>query len=83
MALEQAGNVSSNRGELTENIKNEVMGSGGETTAGITEISSNLQEFNLVTQEREKALKLLPGAAAELAKLASELRSKAGAFTID
>lgn len=54
MALEQAGNLSGNRGELTENIKNEVMGSGGETTAGITEISSNLQEFNLVTQERTK-----------------------------
>ncbi|MEW6518092.1 MAG: methyl-accepting chemotaxis protein [Thermodesulfobacteriota bacterium] len=83
MTTAQVGSVTGNIGELSANIKNEVMRSIQETTAGVAEISSNLQDFNLVIQETTKGAQAIDRAAAELADLASALQSKAGAFRVD
>jgi methyl-accepting chemotaxis protein len=83
MTTAQVGSVTGNIGELSANIKNEVMRSIKETTAGVTEISNNLQDFNLVIQETTKGAQAIDRAAAELADLASALQSKAGAFRVD
>ncbi|MCJ7602364.1 MAG: hypothetical protein MUO63_12820 [Desulfobulbaceae bacterium] len=83
MTSEQVGNVTSNISELSENIKNEIIRSIEETRVGVTEISSNLQDFNQVIQKTTKGAQAIDRAAAELAKLASELQSKAGAFKVD